>query len=102
VSGFGWLVGLVVVDQPERAEARAMSFKFQARQAGEHVHVAVWSGDEGQRAHCGVLTMRPEEWRHLTEVIKYGNHVHIDEYGDAWWDVEVVDETVRPYDFETT
>jgi hypothetical protein len=95
-------VGLVVVVQPERAEARAMSFKFQARQAGEHVHVAVWSGVEGQRAHCGVLTMRPEEWRHLTEVIKDGNYVHIDEYGDPWWDVEVVDETVRPYDFETT
>lgn len=70
-----------------------MSFKFEARQAGEHVHVTVRAGVEGQRALCGTLTLRPEEWRELRGII---------EEGQPYDPALLVDDTTRPYDQDSS
>lgn len=39
----------------------------------EHVHVAIRSGIDGARAHCGDLVLRHEDWTVLRRLLKLGN-----------------------------
>lgn len=45
----------------------ARSFTFTADVDGPHAHVTVRCGQEGQRALCGALTLRADEWQALRE-----------------------------------
>lgn len=46
------------------------SFSFEPHVAGEHVHVTVRAGEEGQRALCGVLVLRADEWEALRALVE--------------------------------
>jgi hypothetical protein len=56
-----------------------ITFRFQAREVGGHVHVTVWSGEAGQRGNNGTLTFRPDEWALLRWSLAGSDSVEIDD-----------------------
>lgn len=56
-----------------------ITFRFQARHVGGHVHVTVWSGEAGQRGNNGSLTFRPEEWALLRWSLIAADSVEVDD-----------------------
>lgn len=56
-----------------------ITFLFEARQAGDHVHVRVRAGEAGQRGLCGTLTFRPDEWALLRWSLLASDSVEVDD-----------------------
>lgn len=65
---------------------------FAARPAGGHVDVEVRAGPRGaDRALCGVLVMRPEEWATLRALLETDRRV-----GQDWTRLVEIRETETP------
>lgn len=47
-------------------DEHAIGLRFEPRLEGGHIKVRVRCGQEGMRAYCGELTLRPDDWAVLS------------------------------------